>query len=136
MARRRNAFPFRLLLGGLSVLACAGLAAWWWQRPKADDFGAGQQPFPAGEFLDNYFSLRGNRYVVQGRITEQLRFGADRTRLFALSVTDPDLRQPCEVGLLVPPDFGSLNIQTGQEFKILVEVDQDGLLRAVGIHKA
>lgn len=137
MARRRSTgSPLRPTLIGLAALLLAGALIAYVRRPGTEDFAAGSQPFPAREFLDNFFGLRGNRYLVQGRITEQLRFGADRTRLFALSVTDAALSEPCEVGLLVPASFGSLNIQTGQEFRILVEVDQDGLLRAVEIKKA
>ena len=134
--RRRSAFPFRPALTGVGILLLAGTAVWWSQRKGSGDPTAGGQPFPATEFLDNFFGMRGNRYVVQGRITEQLRFGTDRTRLFALSVTDPALTTPCEVGLLVPASFGSMNIQTGQEFRLVVEVDQDGLLRAIDVQKS
>ncbi len=134
--RRRSAFPLRPTLIGLGVLLLAGTGLWWARRPDPEAIASTGQPFPAGEFLHNFFGLRGNRYLTQGRITEQLRFGADRTRLFALSISDPALREPCEVGLLVPASFGSLNIQTGQEFHLLVEVDQDGLLRAIEIRKS
>lgn len=134
--RRRSDFPLRPTLIGLGLLAIAGAGTWWVKRPGHQEMDMAGQPFPAGEFLDNFFGLRGNRYVTQGRITEQLRFGADRTRLFALSITDASLTQPCEVGLLVPASFGSMNIQTGQEFRLLVEVDQDGLLRAIEIQKS
>ena len=134
--RRRSGFPLRPALFGLAFLILAGVAVWMAQRPGKEDITAGGQPFPAGEFLDNFFGLRGNRYALEGRITEQLRFGEDRTRLFALSVTDTSLSEPCEVGLLVPSSFGSLNIQTGQEFRLLVEVDQDGLLRVIEIKKS
>ena len=137
MARpRRSGFPLRPALIGLAVLMSAGGLTWWTRRPGTEEFAAGSQPFPAREYLDNFFGLRGNRYLVNGRITEQLRYGADRTRLFALNLTDSALAEPCEVGLLVPAPFGSLNIQTGQEFRVLVEVDQDGLLRALEIKKS
>jgi len=136
MARRRSISPRRPTLIGLAVLLIAGGALAWMRRPGTVEFAAGSQPFPAREFLDNFFGLRGNRYLAQGRITEQLRFGPDRRRLFALSITDTSLTEPCEVGLLVPASFGSLNIQTGQEFQILVEVDQEGLLRAIDLKKS
>ena len=134
--RRRSGFPLRPTLIGLAALVLAGGLAWWQRRPATDTFAVGSQPFPAGEFLENFFGLRGNRYLVEGRITEQLRYGADRTRLFALSISDASLAEPCEVGLLVPSQFGSLNIQTGQAFRLLVEVDQDGLLKALEISKS
>jgi hypothetical protein len=136
MARRRPGYQLRPTLIALIALLIAGAAAAWLRRPGSSEFGAGSQPFPAREFLDNFFGLRGNRYLVQGRITEQLRYGADRTRLFALSITDASLSEPCEVGLLVPAQFGSVNMQTGQEFTIIVEVDQDGLLRALDLKKS
>jgi hypothetical protein len=137
MARRRpSAFPLRPTLIGLAVLLIVGGSFAFLRRSGSDTFAAGSQPFPAREFLDNYFGLRGNRYLVTGRITEQLRYGTDRTRLFALSISDPALTEPCEVGLLVPSQFGSINIQTGQEFTIIIEVDQDGLLRTLEIKKA
>lgn len=134
--RRRSGFPLRPALIGLTCLLLAGVSVWMTQRPGKEDFSITGQPFPAAEFLDNFFGLRGNRYSLEGRITEQLRYGEDRTRLFALSVTDAALSDPCEVGLLVPASFGSLNIQTGQQFRLLVEVDQDGLLRVIEIKKS
>jgi hypothetical protein len=134
--RRRSGFPLGPALTGLIVLLLAGGLTVYLKKPGTEDFAAGSQPFPAREFLDNFFGLRGNRYLVQGRITEQLRYGADRTRLFALDVKDSSLTEPCEIGLLVPASFGSLNMQTGQDFRLLVEVDQDGLLRALEIKKS
>jgi hypothetical protein len=101
-----------------SLLTCAAPAPRT-SRPAAN-------PFPRGS--SSTTSSGCGAIVIWSR--------ADRTRLFALSVTDAALTEPCEVGLLVPASFGSLNIQTGQEFRILVEVDQDGLLRAVEIKKA
>lgn len=137
MARRRpTGFPLRPTLIALAALLLAGGAAAWLRRPGGSEFGAGTQPFPAREFLGNFFGLRGNRYLVQGRITGQLRYGTDRTRLFALNVTDASLSEPCEVGLLVPARFGDINIQTGQEFQLVVEVDQDGLLRVLDLKKS
>ena len=134
--RRRSGFPVGpSIIGVLALLLAGGLTAYL-RKPGMEDFAAGSQPFPAREFLDNFFGLRGNRYLVQGRITEQLRYGADRTRLFALDVKDASLTQPCEIGLLVPAAFGSLNMQTGQDFRLLVEVDQNGLLRAIEIKKS
>jgi hypothetical protein len=134
--RRRSGFPLRPTLIGLAVLAVAGAGVVYLRQPGKEDFAPGTQPFPAREYQENYYGLRGNRYVVSGRIMEQIRYGADRSRLYALSVTDASLSQPCEVGLLVPSSFGSDNIQTGQEFRLLVEVDQNGLLRAVEIKKS
>lgn len=74
--------------------------------------------------------------MVEGTVTKQLRYAPDRTRLLALSITDSSLSEPCDVGLIVPAEFGDRNIQTGQSFRMVVEVDRDGLLKALEIRKA
>jgi len=133
--RRRSGLQTQHLLVAAAVLAIGVGGAWWISHRGKDDFAGGHPPFPAGEFQQNFFGLRGNRYVVQGTITEQLRYASDRQRLFALSVTDANLHQPCDVGLLVSSEFGDLNMQTGQSFRLVVEVNQDGLLKALEIRK-
>lgn len=134
--RRRSGLQTNHLLAAAVVLAIGGGGAWWLNHHGKDDFAGSHPPFPAAEFQQNFFGLRGNRYLVQGTVTESLRYASDRTRLFALSVTDASLHQPCDVGLLVPSEFGDLNIQTGQSFRLVVEVNQDGLLKALEIRKA
>ncbi|RYD28963.1 MAG: hypothetical protein EOP86_22340 [Verrucomicrobiaceae bacterium] len=134
--RRRSGLQPAHLIAAVSLLVFGGGAAWWLNHRGRNDLGSGHPPFPAGEFQQNFFGLRGNRYLVQGTITEQLRYAQDRTRLFALSITDTGMAQPCDVGLLVPSEFADLNMQTGQSFRMLIEVNQDGLLKAVDIRKA
>ena len=134
--RRRSGLQSSHMLAAAAVLVLGGGTAWWLTHRGQDDLGSGQPPFPAAEFQQNFFGLRGNRYLVQGTITEHLRQAPDRTRLFALSVTDDSLSQPCDVGLLVPAEFSKLNMQTGQSFRLLVEVNPDGLLKALEIRKA
>lgn len=134
--RRRSGLQKSHLIAAAALLVAGGGTALWLSRRGHDDLGGGNPPFPAAEYRQNFFGLRGNRYVVQGTITEQLRFATDRTKLFAFSITDSSLSQPCDVGLLVPAEFGDLNIQTGQSFRMVVEVNQDGLLKALEIRKA
>ena len=74
--------------------------------------------------------------VVTGIITKQLRYAPSSARLFSLAVTDDGASEPIDLAVLIPPEFSSINIQTGQSFQLKVLVDKDGLLRAEDIRKS
>ena len=134
MPRRQSGLQPAHLFGALAFLAVAGGGFWYFSRPKEEGFSGNK--FSAAQYQQNYIGLRGNKYVVTGIITKQLRYAPNSARLFSLAVTDDGASEPIDLAVLIPPEFSSINIQTGQSFQLKVLVDKDGLLRAEDIRKS
>ena len=134
MPRRKSGLQPSHLIGAFAFLAVAAGGFWFLSRKKDEGFTGNK--FSAAQYQQNYIGLRGNKYVVTGTITKQLRYGPDSSRLFSLAVKDDGMTEPVDLGVLVPAEFSSINIQTGQEFQLKVLVDKDGLLRVEDIRKS
>ena len=134
MPRRKSGLQPSHLIGAFAFLAVAAGGFWFLSRKKDEGFTGNK--FSAAQYQQNYIGLRGNKYVVTGTITKQLRYGPDSSRLFSLAVKDDGMAEPVDLGVLVPSEFSSINIQTGQEFQLKVLVDKDGLLRVEDIRKS
>lgn len=134
MPRRKSGLQPSHLIGAFAFLAVAAGGFWFLSRKKDEGFTGNK--FSAAQYQQNYIGLRGNKYVVTGTITKQLRYGPDSSRLFSLAVKDDGMTEPVDLGVLVPSEFSSINIQTGQEFQLKVLVDKDGLLRVEDIRKS
>jgi len=79
-------------------------------------------------YRDNGNSLRGNSYRIEGKVEETLRWTADRGRLISFEARGDELTIP--VPVLVPDEFGNINIERGTQMAMLVRVDRDGTLVA------
>lgn len=82
-------------------------------------------------YRDNGNSLRGNVYHVEGKVEETLRWTPDRGRLISFEAHDATEVLP--VPVLVPDEFGNINIERGTELGMVVRVDRDGTLIAESI---
>ncbi len=83
-------------------------------------------------YLDNANSLRGNVYKVEGEIVNSLALSPSEGRLFSVSVGNDNNVLP----VLVTRNFNEVNIQKGQKFIFLLEVDDKGILRTKKLNKA
>lgn len=83
-------------------------------------------------YLDNSNSLRGNVYRVQGEVINSLAWSPTEGRLIAVAAKQGGDVLP----IIVPPDFNHINIQKGQRFDFMLEVDDKGLLKAKNLTKA
>lgn len=83
-------------------------------------------------YLENANSLRGNVYKIEGKIEESLAWSPSSGRLFAVSVTDGGDILP----VLITKEFNSENVQKGQRYIFLLEVDNNGMLRTKALTKA
>lgn len=87
---------------------------------------------PVQAYLDNANSLRSNVYKLRGEISNSLAFSPTGGRLFAVSVDEGRSVVP----ILVTTKFNHVNIQKGQHFIFLLEVDEKGILRTKDLTKA
>ena len=89
-------------------------------------------PLDVAAYLQNANSLRGNVYRLQGEVLNSLGWSPTKGRLIAVGVDDG--RQV--VPVLVTTDFSHINIQRGQRFIFLLEVDDKGILRTKDMTKS
>lgn len=88
------------------------------------------------EYMENSNALRGNKYKIRGTVDNaSLQWSPTQGRLISVDV-DTDDGRTAPLGLLVPPEFNSVNIQKGQKFYFQVEVGDKGILTVKGITKA
>lgn len=90
-----------------------------------------QDPFRAASPLDvqaystSANSLRGNTYRLEGEVFVLLAWSPSG-RLVSVGIEDGQKVIP----VLLPTALNHLNVEKGQRFKFLVEVDDRGVLRA------
>lgn len=83
-------------------------------------------------YLDNANSLRSNVYKIEGEIVNSLAWSPKDGRLFSVSVDNGTQMLP----VLITNPYNHLNIQKGQKFIFLLEVDDKGILRTKDLQKA
>jgi hypothetical protein len=81
-------------------------------------------------YLESSGGLRGNVYRLEGEVMNLLARSPASGRLIAVGVGEEVLP------LLVTPNFNHLNVQRGQRFQFLIEVDENGLLRTKDLTKS
>jgi hypothetical protein len=82
-------------------------------------------------YLENANSLRGNVYKIEGEVINSLGWSPSKGRLIAVEVDNNEV-----VPVLVTTDFSHINIQKGQRFIFLLEVDDKGILRTKDMTKS
>jgi hypothetical protein len=83
-------------------------------------------------YLENANSLRGNVYKIEGEVVNSLAWSPSKGRLVAIKVEEGDDVVP----VLVTTNFNHINIQKGQKFIFLLEVDDKGILRTKDMTKS
>jgi hypothetical protein len=89
-------------------------------------------PLDVATYLQNANSLRGNVYKIQGEVLNSLGWSPTKGRLIAVGVDNGSKVVP----VLVTTDFSHINIQRGQRFIFLLEVDDKGILRTKDMTKS
>jgi hypothetical protein len=89
-------------------------------------------PLDVQTYLERANSLRGNVYKIQGEVLNALGLSPTKGRLIALSVDGGKQVVP----VLVTTNFSHINIQRGQRFVFLLEVEDKGILRTKDMTKS
>lgn len=82
---------------------------------------------------ENANSLRGNQYVVEGKIDEKLRWTPDLGQVVALKVEEDG--GPSFLAIEIPPDLSSVNIEREQSYVFKVRFRQGGIAVAEEISR-
>lgn len=131
MARRRNSSiqPVWLLLAAV-LLAAAFLGSRIFHSNGSDPYRTiATLDVPA--YLENANSLRGNVYKVAGEVSNSLAWSPTAGRLIAVDVDQGQNTIP----VLVTAEFNQINIQKGQKFIFVIEVNEKGILQTKKITK-
>ncbi|MEO6846406.1 MAG: hypothetical protein ABI443_03490 [Chthoniobacterales bacterium] len=143
MARRSRSKPNYLIIGAAAVLILAAIFG-------AKIFmGEGNDPYRKFEkldtqtYLENSNSLRGNVYKIEGEVMNDLAWSPSQGRLFSFGINNSSSessyssdKHTSVIPILIPVSLNSTNIQKGQRFMVLIEVMDNGILRAKEITKA
>ncbi|MEI8309780.1 MAG: hypothetical protein WCH98_03395 [Verrucomicrobiota bacterium] len=123
MARRKNSSinPVWLLFAvGLILIAFVGSRFF---------LSSGSDPYrtiaalDVPSYMENANSLRGNIYKAEGEVSNSLAWSPTAGRLIAVDVEKET------IPVLVTPEFNAINIQKGQKFRFVLEVDPKGVLK-------
>ena len=132
MARRnKSSFKPLWLFAAAALIVVAVLGSFLFRTVGSEPFRTvASLDVPA--YLQNANSLRGNVYKLEAEVVNSLAWSPSQGRLIAIGV-----QQGREVlPLLVTPQFSHINIQKGQRFIFLLEVDEKGILRTKDLRKA
>ena len=126
--RASSSFHPSWLVAALLVLIGA-IGGGFLLQSRSDPFRA-VAPLPVKDYLENSNSLRGNVYKLEATIAKTIDWSAEAGRLFAVE-TGSDM-----LAVLIPPQFGQLNIERGQRYVLKLEVGDKGVLRVQEVRKA
>ncbi|MEP4077469.1 hypothetical protein [Haloferula sp.] len=74
---------------------------------------------------ENANALRGNEYVVEGKIDDQVLWTADRGQVVSIKVDSP--AGPRFLGIEIPPGLSDVNIEREQTYAFRVSFRQGGI---------
>ena len=83
------------------------------------------------DYHANSNSLRGNVYRVQGEVDSSLAWSPSLGRLISVKVDENNA-----LPVRVTKEFDGMNLQKGQKFNFMLEVDQNGILFTKDLKKA
>jgi len=121
MRRNRNSRPHLLILA--AAVAVAIFAATFLFRGEMKPFRTAPE-LNVADYQANSNSLRGNVYRIEGEVDAQLAWSPTLGRLVSVKVDGGKNA----LAILVTKKFDRDNIQKGQKYIFLLEVDANGTL--------
>lgn len=133
MPRRASSGPnVGLILGIIAVVAAAAFAGKMFFGDKA---GASLQgtPLDMRSAVENANSLRGNEYVVEGRIDDQLAWDPQHGQVISLKVVDGG--SPDFLAIEIPASLSNINLEREQSYSFRVRIREGGIAVAEQISR-
>ena len=133
MARRANSSLHPgIIIGIVAAIAVTVFAGKSLLGNKSSSFGDGDR-LEVGDLLDNGNSLRGNEYLLEGKIDRKLRWTTSRGQVVSVRVSTAGGEEL--IGVEIPPSFDKLNIEREQKYAFRVKVRQGGVPVATAINR-
>lgn len=127
---RKSRLPFGIVIAIVVILA-AFAGSRFLITTTSQPFRTAS-PLVVQTYLENATSIRGNVYKIQGEVLNSLGSSPTKGRLIAVGADGGSQVVP----VLITGDFSHLNIQRGQRFVFLIEVDDNGILRTKDMTKS
>ena len=132
MARRaKNSRLYIAIIAALLLVLAAFVGSRLFVSATSEPFRT-VSPLDVQTYLENANSLRGNVYRIEGEVVNSLAWSPSKGRLIAIKVDKSEDVVP----VLVTTNFNHINIQKGQRFIFLLEVDDKGILRTKDMTKS
>ena len=133
MARRASSSLHPgIIIGGIAAIVIAVFAGKSLIGGKSSGFGDVPK-LDVRDLLENGNSLRGNEYLIEGKIDEKLRWTASNGQIVSLRVDDGGREE--FVGIEIPAEFNNLNIEREQRYAFKVKFQQGGIPVATGVNR-
>jgi len=133
MARRANSSLHPgIIIGIVAAIAVTVFAGKSLLGSKSSSLGDGDK-LEVGDLLDNGNSLRGNEYLLEGKIDRKLRWTTSRGQVVSVRVSTAGGEEL--IGVEIPPSFDKLNIEREQKYAFRVKVRQGGVPVATAINR-
>ncbi len=133
MPRRASSGPnVGLILGIVAVVAAAAFAG---KMVFADKKGQSLDgtTLDMRSAVENANSLRGNEYVVEGTIDDQLEWDPEHGQVVSLKVLSGDTAE--FLAIEIPPSLSNINIEREQNYAFRVRFREGGIAVAENISR-
>lgn len=124
MARRASSSPHPIWVFATIALLIGTAGVGYFIYGRVSDPLRTIAALPVQDYLENANSLRGNVYKLDATVSKALEFSSNSGRLFSVESMNGEM-----VGVLLPPELRTLNIERGQKFRFKIEVADKGVLR-------
>ena len=133
MARRASSSLHPgIIIGIVAAIAVAVFAGKSLFGNNSSSLGDGDK-LEVRDLLDNGNSLRGNEYLLEGKIDRKLRWTTSRGQVVSVRVSTAGGEEL--IGVEIPPSFDKLNIEREQKYAFRVKVRQGGVPVATAINR-
>jgi hypothetical protein len=116
----------------IAIAVIAALIAGKFILNKRAQHFSGLSELPIADIKNNANSLSGNEYRVSGKITEKLKWTADRGQVVSLTVDQGEQGQGT-IPIIVPAGIDKVNLERGHSYIFKVEINREGLPVALDV---
>ena len=133
MARRASSSLHPgIILGIIAVIVIAVIAGKSFLGKKSSSLGDVEK-LHVSDVLENGNSLRGNEYLVEGKVDRKLRWTTSNGQVVSVRVNTPAGDEL--IGVEIPSAFNNLNIEREQKYAFRVKVRQGGIPVATAVNR-
>jgi hypothetical protein len=117
-------------VSSLLAFVIIGVIAYFSYKYMADPYRT-LEPFPMDKYLADYRSMTGAKFKADLKVSNDLGSKPDTGRLMVFTIQN-DTRP---LVVLIPPKFGGLFFEKGQNYQASLEVGEGGLIYADSCEK-
>ncbi len=118
------------IVSGLLAVVILGIIGYFSYKYMADPYRT-LEPFPMDKYLSDYRAMTGAKFKADLKVSNDLGSKPDTGRLMVFTLQN-DTRP---LVVLIPPKFGGLFFEKGQNYQASLEVGEGGLIYADSCEK-